>query len=349
MLRLAILTVFLTAAPLAAGTAVPSSAFAQPERAQGSPLGVPAPSGGTAPQSRRASPGDGLSASPAGGFWRWVQATQRDLHRRLAAAIKRLKQGGGPAAGWLLAGLSFLYGVVHAAGPGHGKAVISSYILANERTARRGILLGFLSSLVQAFSAVALVGILAVLLNAAGLQIKHAARALETASYALVAVIGAWLLFSQARRIWTGGTRTGTSRTGTHEPHDHAACCGHAHLPDARQIERAGDWRSAAAIVLAVGLRPCTGAILVLVFALANGLFLAGVGATFAMALGTAITVSALAVLAVGSRETAIRLAGSGSVWAERIFNTAALLGAGLVLLLGGVLFAGSLGPARPF
>ena len=96
-------------------------------------------------------------------------------------------------------------------------------------------------------------------------------------------------------------------------------------------------------------MRPCTGAILVLVFALTQGLFWAGVFATFAMALGTAITVSALAVLAVVSREWAARMTGGQAVWMDRIYTLAALSGSALVLLMGLVLLWGSLAPARPF
>jgi nickel/cobalt exporter len=61
--------------------------------------------------------------------------------------------------------------------------------------------------------------------------------------------------------------------------------------------------------IVAVGLRPCSGAIIVLVFALAQGLFWIGVAATFMMGLGTAITVAGIATLAVGARGLAGRWA----------------------------------------
>ena len=88
-----------------------------------------------------------------------------------------------------------------------------------------------------------------------------------------------------------------------------------------------------------------------LVFAIGQGLWWAGVFSTLAMALGTAITVSALAALAVGSRELAKRLAGTGgsAKWVDRVQLAAGLGGAGLVLLLGAVFFAASLGTAQPF
>jgi ABC-type nickel/cobalt efflux system permease component RcnA len=118
-------------------------------------------------------------------------------------------------------------------------------------------------------------------------------------------------------------------------------------MPDPRDMSRDWSLRHAAAIVLAIGIRPCTGAILVLAFALTQGLFWAGVGATFAMAIGTAITVSVLAVAAVGSRDLALRFAGSR--WTTGIYDMAAVGGSLLVVLMGLALFWSSLGPVKPF
>lgn len=117
-------------------------------------------------------------------------------------------------------------------------------------------------------------------------------------------------------------------------------------MVDARQLAGPFSWRKVMAVVFSVGIRPCTGAILVLVFALAQGLFWAGVAATFAMALGTAITVAVLATLALGSRELALKLGGTNSTWASMV---CAIGGATIILLFGLLMFAASLGPARPF
>ena len=108
-------------------------------------------------------------------------------------------------------------------------------------------------------------------------------------------------------------------------------------------------WRKVMAVVFSVGIRPCTGAILVLVFALTQGLFWAGVAATFAMAFGTAITVAALATLALGSRELALKLGGTNVAWANAVWTTCAIGGAIVIFLFGLLLFLASLGPARPF
>lgn len=312
----------------------PAMMLAQADEAR-NPFGAGTPS--------TAAPAQAREPGPLTRFWRWIEQTQQSLYRQLAGGVRTLKEERAFSAGLALVLLSFFYGVIHAIGPGHGKAVISSYALANERTARRGIILSFGASFVQALSAIALVGVMAIILNAAGLSIRERVGELETLSYALVAAVGAAMLFAAIRRLWL-------RRAHLHQhAHGEDCGCGHAHMPDAKTIDSNWSWRSAAAIMLAVGIRPCTGAIVVLVFALTQGLFWAGILSTFAMSLGTAITVSVLAAAAVGSRELAARAGGPGSVWAGRV-QTAAALGGGLVvMMLGIVLFAASLGPSRPF
>lgn len=296
----------------------------------------------------------------------WLLAMQQKLQSQLAQSVRELKTGNMWLAGAALIGLSFLYGVFHAAGPGHGKAVISSYVVANRTTVRRGIIISFASSAVQALSAIAIVSVLAIGMNAAGLEIRQAVRKFEIVSAALIILAGLWLLVMQVRRYWSASSPVHAASLGAqavampnahghdhghahHHAHDHGddCGCGHANMPAAKDLE--GNWslRNAAAIILAVGIRPCTGAILVLIFALTQGMFWAGIAATFAMALGTAITVSALAVLAVGSRETAARFA--GGAWADRIYNAAGVAGAVLVILLGVFLLYAALITPAPF
>lgn len=93
--------------------------------------------------------------------------------------------------------------------------------------------------------------------------------------------------------------------------------------------------------MLAVGLRPCSGALIVLTFALLNGLYLGGILSVFAMSIGTAITVSALACLAVGAKDVAIRYSGSGS--AVRVTNGIEIFGALCVFVIGALLLTAAL------
>lgn len=347
----------------------------------------------TSPTQKTAPPLARPSAATQPGAWgdllNWINAKQLELRRHLQQAVQQLKTGDALGGALVLAFVSFLYGVLHAAGPGHGKAIISSYLVASGETARRGVLLAFISSVFQALSAIILVGALFLIFGRLlQRQMKVWEDYLEIGSYALIALVGAWLLFSQIRSRYFAKRSHGHDHDHAHAPdhahahdhshahtHDHAhghdhhhhhehshdhhaehvhgeACdhCGHQHLPAPQQLEGQWSWKRAFALSFAVGIRPCTGALIVLGLAMSQGLYLAGIGATFAMALGTAITVSALAILSVTARDLATRLAGQGSVWSERIYAAAGLGGSALILVMGLVLLAAALNtPVRPF
>ena len=338
----------------------------------------------------------GAAAEPqAGGIIGWLLAKQSEFYRQMSSTIRAAKTDG--TAVWTLLGISFAYGIFHAAGPGHGKAVISSYLVANEETARRGIALSFASALMQALVAIAVVGIGAVLLNATAGAMCNAERVIEIVSYGLIAALGARLAWTKgaslfrALGIWRGEAATplvpAMAAAGaapahghqhdhhhghdhhehvhhhhvhdehdhhdhTHHDHGHATHghhahdhvhdehCGCSHGPDPSALAGPGGWARGLGAVLTVGVRPCSGAILVLVFALAQGLFWAGVAATLVMGIGTAITVAAIAILAVSAKGLARRMAsgssGGGAVALRGIEFGAAVLvllfGAGLLL-----------------
>src|SRR5712671_5696678 len=104
--------------------------------------------------------GQRAAAEPQiGGIVGWVLTKQSEFYREISATIRAAKSDG--SAVWSLLAISFAYGIFHAAGPGHGKAVISSYLVANQETARRGIVLSFASALMQSLVAVVIVGICA--------------------------------------------------------------------------------------------------------------------------------------------------------------------------------------------
>ena len=328
-----------------------------------------APPSAFAPNAAQQSPG------AFSGIFGWVLRTQQSLQRDLATGVKSLKGDHAVTGAVMLAALSFIYGVVHAVGPGHGKTIISSYVVANEETVRRGVIISFIAAGLQALTAIALVGILAFSLNASGMQINAWSNQLEMVSYAMIALVGAWLLTTQLIAIFRRWqeSRAVTAHGGhdhhhhhgehDHDHHDHGHDHNHHHhhghhhadgeachhIVDARELAGPFSWRKILAVVFSVGVRPCTGAILVLVFALTQGVFWAGVAATFAMAIGTAITVVALATLALGSRELALRLGGRSGAFANAVWTICSLGGSALILLFGATLFAASLGPARPF
>jgi nickel/cobalt exporter len=454
LLRLLALALLMVAPVLVMGA---PSAFAQaptavPGEARPPLAGMPA------------RPAAAVAAQPAGTFdraWMWLMERQRELTTAMTSAVRRLQGESFWSAAMQLGLISFLYGVFHAAGPGHGKFVISSYALANARTLKRGITVSFMAAFVQAMSAIAVVAVLAMLVQATSLEIRKTEAWLETASWGLIALLGAWLLWTRVTPLFARRTaaampaHTHASAAGhghahhasaqPHPHHDHghhhhhgAACshdhhhhahdgpcrhehhahghdhehdrkqdhghahghghvhgpdcghalghehshghahahahshahapahshshahthahaageacdvCGHAHAPSPADLQGAWSWKQAWSIAFAVGIRPCTGAIAVLLFSLGTGLLAAGIFATFTMAIGTAITVSILATIAVTSRDLAARLGGRESGWAVRVQTAAGIVGSLLVMLMGASFFFASLSGTGP-
>lgn len=281
-----------------------------------------------------------------GGLFGWINAQQQGFYRAMTGALKEMRDN--PWAASTLVALSFAYGVFHAAGPGHGKAVISSYMLANEVELKRGVALSFLSSILQGIVAILLVGAAYLFLRGTTVSMTDATRALEIGSYALIALFGAWLLFRKLRPVRAPALDVQAVETHDHGHHHHHAgevcsTCGHAHAPDPSLLkgERFA-LREAWSAVVAVGLRPCSGALIVLSFALLNGLYLGGLLAVLAMSIGTAITVSTLATLAVTAKGAAVRFAGNGSA-GLRIGSAIEIGGAALVMVLGLLLLGAAL------
>jgi nickel/cobalt transporter (NicO) family protein len=315
------------------------------------------------------SPGASQGAA-AGGIVGWLFAKQAEFYRQFSGLIRSAKADG--SAVWSLLGVSFLYGVFHAAGPGHGKAVISSYVVANAETWIRGVVLSLASALLQALAAIVIVGVAAALLNARASTMNGAVNVIESARYALIIIIGLRLLWVKGR-ILLGALRAarhpisevGAAVTSRHDGHDHDdhshgipssppaghrhaharhedACCeDHAHAPPLRELGGAGGWRRGLTAIVAVGLRPCSGAILVLVFAMAQGLFWLGAGSALVMGLGTFITVATIAAIAAMARDKASRLAaarsrhGALAIRGIEVAAAAVITGFGVLLLCG--------------
>jgi nickel/cobalt transporter (NicO) family protein len=337
-------------------------------------------------------PFGGARAAPdaqVGGIVGWLLTKQSEFYREMSATIRAAKADG--SAVWTLLAISFAYGIFHAAGPGHGKTVISSYLVANEETARRGIALSFVSALMQSLVAVLIVGIGAWLLNVTANTMCGAERVIEIASYALIAAFGLRLVWTKGRGF-IGALQTVYGRSesqpalvlanaaalehdhdhhahdhhdhdhgasGHHHHHDHAhdhdhdhdhvhdEHCGHSHGPEPAQLAGPGGWQRGLSAVFTVGIRPCSGAILVLVFALAQGLFWAGIAATFVMGLGTAITVAAIAVIAVSAKGLAQRMSAGRDGGGALVMRGIEFGAAGLVLLFGAGLLLGYIAAER--
>ncbi len=224
---------------------------------------------------------------------------------------------------WSLLGVGFAYGVFHAAGPGHGKAVISAYIVANEKALKTGFLLSLCASMLQALTAIAIVTVLSFMFRATAARMNTVTQGVELLSFALIAVLGLAMTWRKAGAFTSlMKARAGISVSGDG--------CGHVHMPGPDEFSRLTHWREFAGVVLSAGTRPCSGALVILVFALSQGVYAAGIAATFAIAAGTALTTGAIAAMAVFAKLLALKLAGG------RGFK-GALAMAGLEILAGAV------------
>ncbi len=312
---------------------------------------------------------------PRTGVLGWVRQAQQDFYVALVKSLDALRQDW--TAFWVLGGLSFLYGVFHAAGPGHGKVVISSYVLANEAQVRRGVWLSFLSAMLQSLVAIGFVLVAALVLGMTSMAMNDAARWIGVLSYGLIAVLGLWLIARKVLRLEhrhapspsmqslarqhlgrpahalaasgpaltnfsvaaSGLDAYGRAPGHAHYGHDHGDDeHGHAHV--VMPSRTGGGWREQLGVVLAVGLRPCSGALIVLAFALSQGVLAAGIVAVLLMGLGTAITTGTLASVAVGAKGLARKLAGADNpvtgaiLWWVELLGAVAVFGFGAVLLL---------------
>ncbi|MEM7024673.1 MAG: nickel/cobalt transporter [Pseudomonadota bacterium] len=280
----------------------------------------------------------------------FAMAMQRELQRDLTEAMRAVQQSQS-AALWGLTVVGFLYGVFHAVGPGHGKVIITTYLATHESRLARGIALSFAASLFQGVTAIVVVGGAMLVLGQSIRATQHAATMLEAASYGLVMLLGLFLVWRGARRLYARQAAVpavGHHGSGAHAGHDHDAhaCC-HGHGPSAADLAAPPSLHHFVMTVLSVGLRPCSGAVLVLVFAAGVQHLLAGVAAVLAMSIGTGITVASLAVLSVYARRTAFVLADhlSGSIAA--VFDVIAVLGGILIALFGVSLLQASLQVAQ--
>ncbi|MCB9958125.1 MAG: high frequency lysogenization protein HflD [Rhodospirillaceae bacterium] len=277
----------------------------------------------------------------------WVLQQSSALHAQLVDGVRAAAEtaGAGGAAG--LIGLAFLYGVFHAAGPGHGKAVIATYLATRRERLARGVALAVLGAACQGLTAILLVyG----LIGLAGWMPRETSTAVdwsERASFVLLALIGALLLVRALATLWqVAAKRRGRAPPaavdaqaradeaghghGHSHSHSHSHGCGHSHVPEPDRMAAGTGLKAMALIVLSIGLRPCTGAILVLVFAKVVGVPWTGVFAVLAMSTGTALAVGTLAVLTVALRTWIAGLA------AARQGSDTLAIGRGAVLLVGG-------------
>lgn len=317
------------------------------------------------------------------GITAWILGQESAFYLMLSHALASARESGVALVGLL--GIGFAYGVFHAAGPGHGKAVITSYMLSNERAIRRGLVISALAALLQGLVAIALISVAVLIFHATAQKMTAAAHVLELIAYGGIVLLGLALVWKKGRAViatlramlgplaprFAMGAPTLTTepavlrvfddvpassnaplkraRFRASEASDALAAddcgpdCGHVLALDPKDLGDGFSWKSAALTIVTAGARPCSGAILVLVFSLAQGLFAIGIVAVIAMAVGTALTTAGLALIAVFGKTFAVKITDGGrSRRARLIAQMIEFAAAAAVLVFGALLFVAS-------
>ncbi|WGE90058.1 nickel/cobalt transporter [Actinobacillus arthritidis] len=286
----------------------------------------------------------------------WQRAFNQQLSGSLSALAENSRQ-----AGITLIVISFLYGVFHAVGPGHGKFILTSYLSLEKTELRQAMNISLLSALVQGLVAVCLVSIIIVMFTLSRHYFNLTLKWIERGSFLLMILFGFYWCINAIRalrpkvksipkisRITAVNLQKNDKITPLVQPslHIHAEhCgCGHQHLPSAEQMQRLNDWKSKWLIIMSIGARPCSGAILVLFLAYTLDLYWWGVLAALVMAIGTGMTLSLLAWLVLLARNKAIGLSSwYFSTQTNQYFSLGLRVCAGIALMiLGMILFHSS-------
>ena len=272
---------------------------------------------------------------------------QRNLHVEMTALLQQVASQPGQV-GVTLMGFSLVYGILHAVGPGHGKVVIATFLATHPTKMKTSIRLTLAAAVLQGGVAIALVTIMLTVLQLSSRQLHISSYWLEKGSYLLVAGLGLWLCWRAAARMVhllrkpkmvirnvLPATQVGVHpHQYQHKHQHHEQCgCGHQHVPDSGMLDKAVSGKTKALVVLSMGLRPCSGAIMMLLFAKVIGVYWWGVLSALTMAVGTAITVTAMALLVQVSRALALKLSqnkkgqgGQKLLWACLSFTGGLLL-----------------------
>ncbi|AJI95980.1 high-affinity nickel-transport family protein [Yersinia ruckeri] len=287
---------------------------------------------------------------------------QKTMHQQMAQLLQQVKANPHQM-GLGLMFFSVIYGVLHAVGPGHGKVVIVTYLATHPARLKSSLKLTFLASLLQGGVAIVLVTLVLSVFQLSSRYLHQSSFWLEKGSFILVILLGLLLCFRALKRLYwqIKALRPQKITVQRLQPlaadhvHSESCGCGHRHLPNDEELQASDDWRTRLAVILAMGMRPCSGAIMVLLFAKVIGVYAWGIASALAMALGTSLTISLLALFVHYARQLAIRLSQhrAPTAWGSIAWATLALAG-GVILLFAGVLLYLSSQPAmmggvRPF
>lgn len=273
---------------------------------------------------------------PWGGVILWAAEAQRGFQNAMAQALQAIRAGD-PSAVLALCTATAAYGFVHALGPGHGKVLLGGAALASGATLKRMTVLTIAASLAQSLTAIAMIGGLVLVLGVATQNMAPLAEDwLAPISYGAIAIVGTYLMLRgvmQWRKATTRHAHVHHDHHHDHHDHDHSCGCGHSHGPSMKEVEGLSGWRDAAMLVFSIAIRPCTGALFVLIIALRFDVFWAGALSILTMGMGTAAFNLMIAWSGVAARRLSVVQALAGED-IGRVRAGLQILGGGLIALV---------------
>lgn len=274
--------------------------------------------------------------------WQWVRDTQRYIAGQIAKYMGDLAADPSPAAIGFGVLLAFFYGVFHTVGPGHGKTVVISYFLTHPASLWKSAAMGGKIAFTHVISAVVLVGLADVTIRALIGGSPAELEGVQVASYALIALVGVWMLWRTAARI--RATRASAHAHAhdhgddPHHGHHHGHAHGHDHCCHLHHMDEGDAKKDQTLLSIAAGMVPCTGALLIMLFSLANDMILIGVLLVAAISLGMAGAVSIIGAACIFARRLMTSLVAAESPAGGRLAMTLEIAGA-LAITTIGVLF----------
>ena len=247
-----------------------------------------------------------------------ITSVQRDLNRRMSKLGREIREGTNRWAYVLLALIAFFYGLIHAIGPGHGKTITFSYFLTENRAFLKGVMFGVLIAFTQVIMALVVVLTIYFALQRAFLaSFESFSRVIRLVSAGLIVGLGIWLLLSSLGYV-----------PGFHSHH-------------ATEKERTGSL-SLLPVAFSIGIIPCPGAVILILFTINLGILKTGVLLALIMALGMMVTISAVGILTSFGKDLLSRtlrgkhLSGLFQQWVQRA-GSFLIMVVGVFILLGNI------------
>lgn len=253
-------------------------------------------------------------------FMEFSRNFQKDLRDNMTTLAVDIKERQDYGAVFIILLFSFLYGIIHAIGPGHGKMIFSSYFISTDAKPAQGFIAGFLMAVIHASSASILVIVLFFIIKQFVLaNFDDAQGVIQMISLGAIAAIG---LFMLVKNIISA----------VKKKHSHSHKIEEA-------LEKKADGKGIFFIAFASGIVPCPGAAMVLFFLLSMDLMGIGLLAVLAMSVGMALTISAIGVFVILARNGILKAFNKADSIREKIHTATEIGGSALLFLMGSLFF----------